>query len=43
MWRLAVAWTQKKLIFDAAPLSEVVAEFNRYSRQQLVLDDARAR
>jgi transmembrane sensor len=36
----AVAWTQKKLVFDAAPLSEVVAEFNRYSHQRLVLDNA---
>ncbi|WP_129778279.1 FecR family protein [Peristeroidobacter soli] len=35
-----VAWTQKKLMFDAAPLSEVAAEFNRYSRQRLILDDA---
>jgi transmembrane sensor len=36
----AVAWTQKKLVFDAAPLSEVVAEFNRYSHRQLLLDSA---
>ncbi|MBL8269500.1 FecR family protein [Steroidobacter sp.] len=36
----AIAWTQKKLAFDADPLSEVVAEFNRYSRQRLVIDDA---
>jgi transmembrane sensor len=36
----AIAWTRKKLVFDAAPLSEVVAEFNRYSHQRLVLDDA---
>jgi transmembrane sensor len=35
----AVAWTQKKLIFDAAPLSEVAAEFNRYSHRPLILDD----
>jgi transmembrane sensor len=37
---VATAWTQKKLVFDAAPLSDVVAEFNRYSRQRLILEDA---
>ncbi|MGC4029802.1 MAG: FecR domain-containing protein [Steroidobacteraceae bacterium] len=33
------AWTQNKLVFDAAPLSEVVAEFNRYSPTPLVIED----
>lgn len=36
----AIAWTQKKLVFDTTPLSEVVAEFNRHSRVQLILDSA---
>jgi len=34
---VATAWTQRKLIFDGAPLSEVVEEFNRYNQQQIVL------
>ncbi|MDY6947071.1 MAG: FecR family protein [Pseudomonadota bacterium] len=36
----AIAWTQNKLVFDTTPLSDVVMEFNRYSRAPLVLDDA---
>jgi transmembrane sensor len=35
----ATAWTQGKLIFDETPLSEVVAEFNRYSARRLVIED----
>lgn len=35
----ATAWTQQKLIFSATPLREVVAEFNRYNRVRLVIDD----
>lgn len=34
------AWTERRLVFDATPLSEIVKQFNRYNRQQLVLDDA---
>lgn len=37
---VATAWTQKRLVFEAAPLSEVAAEFNRYSRRQLIIEDA---
>lgn len=33
------AWTQRRLIFDSAPLSEVVEEFNRYNRRPLVISD----
>jgi transmembrane sensor len=29
----AIAWTQRKLIFEHRPLGEVAAEFNRYNRQ----------
>jgi transmembrane sensor len=31
------AWTQHRFMFDAAPLSEVVEEFNRYNVRQLVI------
>jgi len=36
---VATAWTQHKLIFEGSRLAEVVAEFNRYNRRQLVLAD----
>lgn len=36
----ATAWTQRKLIFDEAPLSEVVAEFNRYNVRQILIADS---
>jgi transmembrane sensor len=35
----ATAWRQHRLIFDNQPLAEVVAEFNRYNRQKLVVAD----
>jgi transmembrane sensor len=35
----ATAWTEKKLVFESTPLREVVEEFNRYNRQQLVILD----
>ncbi|HEV2441865.1 MAG TPA: FecR family protein [Steroidobacteraceae bacterium] len=35
----ATAWTQHQFAFDAAPLSEVVDEFNRYNARQLVIAD----
>jgi transmembrane sensor len=35
----ALAWQERRLEFDAAPLAEVVREFNRYNRQQLVIAD----
>jgi transmembrane sensor len=35
----AIAWTQRRLIFDGAPLAEVVAEFNRYNRTPLIVED----
>lgn len=35
----AVAWRQRRLIFDDAPLAEVVAEFNRYNAQQIVIEN----
>jgi transmembrane sensor len=36
----ATAWTRHRLIFKGAPLSEVVEEFNRYSRRPLVITDS---
>lgn len=36
---VAMAWTRKKLVFESAPLSEVVAEFNRYNSRVLLIDD----
>ena len=36
----ATAWTHRRLIFKAAPLSEVVSEFNRYSERPMVVSDA---
>jgi transmembrane sensor len=36
----ATAWTARRLVFDATPLSEVAEEFNRYNRRQLIVDEA---
>ena len=33
------AWTQKQIVFNSTPLSEVVDEFNRYNTRQLVITD----
>jgi transmembrane sensor len=33
------AWTQRRLIFNATPLAEVVEEFNRYNPTPLVITD----
>ena len=35
----AMAWTQRSLVFDSAPLTEVAEEFNRYNARQLTIDD----
>jgi transmembrane sensor len=35
----ALAWQERRLEFDAAPLAEVVREFNRHNRRQLVIAD----
>jgi len=37
----ATAWMQRKLIFQGSKLSDVVGEFNRYNRRQLVIEDTR--
>jgi len=35
----AMAWQERRLVFDGTPLREVAAEFNRYNQRQLVIDD----
>jgi transmembrane sensor len=37
----ALAWQERRLEFDAVSLAEVVREFNRYNRRQLVIADPR--
>jgi transmembrane sensor len=36
----AVAWTDRRLIFNAAPLAQVVHEFNRYNTVRLIVEDS---
>ena len=36
----AIAWTERRLVFDGAALAEVVGEFNRYNRVPLVIEDS---
>jgi len=36
----ATAWMQRRLIFDGSRLSEVVQQFNRDNRRQLIIEDA---
>lgn len=38
----ALAWREGRLSFEQAPLSDVVAEFNRYNRTRLVVTDVAA-
>lgn len=38
----ALAWRQGRLVFDQTTLAQAAAEFNRYNRRQLVVDDPRA-
>ncbi|MBC7367018.1 MAG: hypothetical protein H7343_09450, partial [Undibacterium sp.] len=37
--REALSWQERKLVFSETPLREVVAQFNRRNRLQLVLGD----
>ncbi len=37
--KVAVAWTEHRLVFEDAPLADVIAEFNRYSRQPFVIEE----
>ena len=36
-----MAWRQRRLVFDAVPLPEVIEEFNRYNDPPAVIDDKR--
>ena len=36
-----LAWQNQMLVFDACPLGDVVAQFNRYNQRQLVIADPR--
>jgi transmembrane sensor len=36
----ATAWTQRELVFDGTPLTDVAEEFNRYNEKPLVVSDA---
>src|SRR5262249_44142791 len=38
--KAAVAWTEHRVVFEDVPLSEVIVEFNRYSRQPFILEDS---
>jgi transmembrane sensor len=33
----AIAWTRRRLVFDSTPIEDVVAEFNRHSTRELVI------
>lgn len=37
----ALAWQERRLEFESVTLAEVVAEFNRYNRHKLVIEDPR--
>lgn len=39
-FEMAVAWTDRRLIFNGAPLAEVVNEFNRYNAVPIVVEDS---
>lgn len=39
----ATAWTQRQLMFERRPLSEVAEEFNRYNRRLIDIDSAELR
>jgi transmembrane sensor len=36
----SLAWRDRRLVFESAPLHTIVEEFNRYNRRQLVIADA---
>jgi transmembrane sensor len=35
-----LAWRDQRLVFSSTPLGEIVAEFNRYNRRQLIIANA---
>jgi transmembrane sensor len=38
--RAALSWQERKLVFSETPLRDVVAQFNRRNRLQIILEDA---
>lgn len=40
---VATAWTQRRLMFQKAPLAEVASEFNRYNERKLIVEGAKIR
>jgi transmembrane sensor len=36
----AIAWTQRRLVFESTPLTDVAEEFNRYSTRKLIVEDS---
>jgi len=39
----AIAWAEHRIVFRQRPLGEVAAEFNRYGRVPVEIEDARLR
>jgi transmembrane sensor len=37
----ATAWRDREIVFEAATLSDVAEEFNRYNQRKLVIEDPR--
>jgi transmembrane sensor len=37
---VTTAWTDRRLVFQATPLGEVVEDFNRFSKRPLIVDNA---
>jgi transmembrane sensor len=35
----AIAWTQRKLVFDSSPLTQVADEYNRHHKKRIVIRD----
>jgi transmembrane sensor len=35
---IAIAWSQRRLVFERRPLGEVAAEFNRYNRREILIE-----
>jgi transmembrane sensor len=35
----ATAWTERRIVFESATLSDVAEEFNRYNQRQLIIED----
>lgn len=38
---IAIAWSQRRLVFERRPLGEVAAEFNRYNRREIFIESTK--